>query len=57
MSKRLTLPNLAAAFLLLAVAARGYAAGELATLWLVGIAYAGGLLSGLLLASGILGKE
>lgn len=57
MAKHLTPVNLALAFLLLAVAARAYSAGEMATLWLVAIGYVGGLVSGVLVTMTILERE
>lgn len=45
------------AFLAVALAVRAYTAGELPTLWLMTLAYAGGLVSGVLLAVEWCGRD
>lgn len=52
MIRHLTPTNATVAFVALALIARAYTVGELATLWLMALAWAGGLVSGILIGCG-----
>lgn len=57
MTRHITAPTIAAGFVLVALLARAYTVGEMATLWLMALSWAGGAISGVLVALAVIRED